>query len=237
VKTWIVLRTEIRELHIIREAFMSRYGREWALSCMENTDNQVSPRIISKCKLGTPAKDWVDLYLYEISKAYQMNWHPEGVTSKTTDEESAAHEQQLLEAELANAKVTSEKTTLENNRNSGEDDDDDDNDDDNGGNLAEKLPSTPSVAPRLGNVKNSTSVVPIVHRPSEEPETHTKAQDHGKADTFTLPTTPPTDPAQSGKTVIIKSNIGIIPSNQTSSTSTVAAHKSAAADTTYAVGC
>lgn len=218
-------RTEIRELQIIREAFMSRYGREWAISCMENTNGQVSPRVLAKCKLETPAKDWVDLYLYEVSKAYQVNWRPEGFLSDTkpdtkpgeTEPDTAAQEQRLLEAELSKGDGTDSKDKDEKG----------DSDDENSGDLASKLPSAPSSQPHLGNVKNSTTSIPII-KPENSKETH------NTEDSLGLPTSPSMDPAQSGRTVFIKSNLGQSPNSKSAAAPSEESSKKAG-DTAYDV--
>lgn len=179
---------------------MSRYGRDWAISCMENANGHVSPRVLAKCKLETPAKDWVDLYLYEISKAYQINWRPEGAISATqpgeTEPDTAAQEQRLVEAELAPSGSDSHTKA--------------DEGDDENGDLASKLPSAPSSQPHLTNVKNSTTSIPII-KPEERNSSSTAP--HKPGEMFDLPTTPPVDPSQSSRTVIIKSNLGQSPNN------------------------
>lgn len=213
-------RTEVRELHIIREAFMSRYGREWAIGCMENTHGHVSPRVLSKCKLETPAKDWVDLYLYEISKAYQINWRPEGLEVDRdaidggAQPDTAAQEQRLLEVELSSSAR---------NNNSHE------KDDDSGGDVVSDLPSTPSAVPHLTEVRNSTTSIPIIKQ--NEIQQDINANPHKPGDIFDLPAIPPSDPSQSARTVLIKSNLGSSPNSKTVTNSTSAQTKSA--DTTY----
>lgn len=220
------IRTEIRELQIIREAFMSRYGRDWAISCMENTNGHVSPRVLSKCKLETPAKDWVDLYLYEISKAYQINWRPEGLAldgaalDGDTELDTAAQEQRVSEA-----KVTSDKTSKS---------DDADDPSGGGGDFLNKLPSAPSGLPHLTDVKNSTTSIPIIKRDEKEDQ-HTTVP-HKPGEIFDLPTTPPLDPAQSARTVIIKSNLGHSPNSKGNvSSSSTQAPPQKSADSSYEV--
>lgn len=200
---------------------MSRYGREWAISCMENTNGHVSPRVLAKCKLETPAKDWVDLYLYEVSKAYQVNWRPEGFLSDTkpgeTEPDTAAQEQRLLEAELSNGDGTDSKDK----------DEKEESDDENSGDLASKLPSAPSSQPHLGNVKNSTTSIPII-----KPESSQGTRDAGTS--LDLPTSPSIDPAQSGRTVFIKSNLGQSPNSKSTVAPADEASKKAG-DTAYDV--
>lgn len=81
-------RTELREIHILREMLMSKGGRDFALACIENTDGIVPERITSKLVIQTPPVELVDLYLHEIAKAYSVDWAPEShaVTSAEAPE-------------------------------------------------------------------------------------------------------------------------------------------------------
>ncbi|GAA5855486.1 hypothetical protein JCM5353_008895 [Sporobolomyces roseus] len=71
-------RTELKELHILREMLMSKAGRDYAIAAIDNTDSLVPERITSKLRIETPPTELVDLYLYEIAKAYSVDWRPEG---------------------------------------------------------------------------------------------------------------------------------------------------------------
>ncbi|SGZ16924.1 BQ5605_C020g09079 [Microbotryum silenes-dioicae] len=71
-------RTELKELHLLRDMLMAKGGRDFAIACMDNTDNCVPERITSKLIVATPPPELVDLYLYEISKAYSIDWRPQG---------------------------------------------------------------------------------------------------------------------------------------------------------------
>ncbi|GAA5852362.1 hypothetical protein JCM9279_001175 [Rhodotorula babjevae] len=71
-------RTELKELHVLREMLMSKGGRDFAIACIDNLDDIVPERVTSKLKVETPAPELVELYLYEIAKAYAVDWRPEG---------------------------------------------------------------------------------------------------------------------------------------------------------------
>ena len=231
-------RCEVRELHIVREALMSKFGREWAISVMENTQGHVPPRVVDKCTAETPSKDWVDLYLFEIAKAYQVDWRPEGFVDLEhpgpapaldgeAEADTAAQEQRMKEAALSSDPVQGEGKGRDTSGEAGRGGDDDNDAD--GGDTAEpaasgstNLPSAPSIDPKLGDVRNSTSSIPIVRSPptssatlpSTAPTDGTSASaaagdDGGIVD---LPAPPPFDPAQSARTVVIKSNLGASPS-------------------------
>ncbi|SCV67724.1 BQ2448_5335 [Microbotryum intermedium] len=71
-------RTELKELHVLRDMLMAKGGRDFAIACMDNTDNCVPERITSKLIIATPPPELVGLYLYEIAKAYSIDWRPQG---------------------------------------------------------------------------------------------------------------------------------------------------------------
>ncbi|KAH9486366.1 IST1-like protein [Psilocybe cubensis] len=67
-------RTELKELHILRDILMHKYGREFAVGVMENRNGCVSNRVMSKIINVTPAPALVDAYIREITKAYGVPW-------------------------------------------------------------------------------------------------------------------------------------------------------------------
>ncbi|KAG2022766.1 hypothetical protein CC2G_000491 [Coprinopsis cinerea AmutBmut pab1-1] len=71
-------RTELKELHILRELLMHKYGRDFSAAVMENRDNCVSERVVKKLVIATPSSQLVDAYLTEIAKAYGVSWRPPG---------------------------------------------------------------------------------------------------------------------------------------------------------------
>ncbi|KAF8600869.1 DUF292-domain-containing protein [Ceratobasidium sp. AG-I] len=69
-------RTELKELHVLREMLMTKYGREFAIGVMENKDKCVSERVTRKLEVATPSAALVDAYLGEIAKGYGIDWSP-----------------------------------------------------------------------------------------------------------------------------------------------------------------
>jgi len=67
-------RTEVKELHVLRELLTHKYGREYTIGVMENRDGCVPPRIMSKLGTGMPPRELVDAYLAEIAKGYGIDW-------------------------------------------------------------------------------------------------------------------------------------------------------------------
>ncbi|KAJ7204465.1 regulator of Vps4 activity in the MVB pathway-domain-containing protein, partial [Mycena pura] len=69
-------RTELKELHVLRDILMHKYGREFSAAVMENRDGCVSDRVVRKLVNDTPTADLVDGYLHEIAKGYGVEWAP-----------------------------------------------------------------------------------------------------------------------------------------------------------------
>ncbi|KAI0361089.1 DUF292-domain-containing protein [Trametes cingulata] len=69
-------RTELKELHILRDILMHKFGREFSIAVMENKDGCVSERVTRKLDISTPSPALVDAYLGEIAKGYGVPWSP-----------------------------------------------------------------------------------------------------------------------------------------------------------------
>ncbi|KAK4058356.1 Vacuolar protein sorting-associated protein ist1 [Microbotryomycetes sp. JL221] len=85
-------RTELKELHILRDMLMSKGGRDFAIAAIDNEDNCVPERITSKLVIAQPPQKLVDMYLFEIAKAYLVDWQPEGVSTNEAPAESTPNE-------------------------------------------------------------------------------------------------------------------------------------------------
>ncbi|KAI5803447.1 regulator of Vps4 activity in the MVB pathway-domain-containing protein [Peziza echinospora] len=70
-------RTEIRELQQVREILVGKFGKEFALAAIENSDGRVAERVMKKLRIDPPSQELVTLYLKEIARTYGVNW---GVT-------------------------------------------------------------------------------------------------------------------------------------------------------------
>ncbi|CEQ41882.1 SPOSA6832_03629, partial [Sporobolomyces salmonicolor] len=71
-------RTELKELHVLREMLMSKGGRDYSIACVDNVDGIVPDRVTAKLVVSAPPQELIDLYLYEIAKAYSVDWRPQG---------------------------------------------------------------------------------------------------------------------------------------------------------------
>ncbi|KDQ63062.1 hypothetical protein JAAARDRAFT_188683 [Jaapia argillacea MUCL 33604] len=69
-------RTELKELQILRELLMHKYGREFSLAAIENRDSCVTERVTKKLVVATPSPELVNAYLSEIAKGYSIAWSP-----------------------------------------------------------------------------------------------------------------------------------------------------------------
>jgi len=83
-------RTELKELHVLRDILMHKFGREFSLAVMENRDGCVSDRVIRKLGIATPSVELVDAYLLEIAKGYGVEWTPPRDINHEVSPESGA---------------------------------------------------------------------------------------------------------------------------------------------------
>ncbi|KAI1295821.1 regulator of Vps4 activity in the MVB pathway-domain-containing protein [Xylaria venustula] len=70
-------RTEIKELQQVRTLLAERFGKEFVLVAMENSDGGVSEKVVKKLSVTPPKPELVQGYLEEIAKAYGVDW-PKG---------------------------------------------------------------------------------------------------------------------------------------------------------------
>lgn len=65
---------DVRELGIIRNMLVERFGKEFAAKANENADNCVPARVVNKLKVDPPSEKLVQAYLEEIATAYKVDW-------------------------------------------------------------------------------------------------------------------------------------------------------------------
>ncbi|KAI1755168.1 regulator of Vps4 activity in the MVB pathway-domain-containing protein [Xylaria castorea] len=70
-------RTEIKELQQVRALLGERFGKEFVLAAIENSDGSVSEKVVKKLSVTPPKPELVQGYLEEIAKAYGVDW-PKG---------------------------------------------------------------------------------------------------------------------------------------------------------------
>ena len=67
-------RTDIKELQQARALLVEKYGKEFALEAMDNSDNKVAERVLKKLRVEPPDPELVTLYLKEIARTYGIAW-------------------------------------------------------------------------------------------------------------------------------------------------------------------
>ncbi|KAF7302637.1 hypothetical protein HMN09_00898200 [Mycena chlorophos] len=82
-------RTELKELHVLRDILMHKYGREFSVAVMEDR-KLVSDRVLRKLVNDMPSEALVDAYLYEIAKGYGVDWTPQSPEYAEKEDENKA---------------------------------------------------------------------------------------------------------------------------------------------------
>ena len=67
---------DVRELGIVRNMLIERFGKEFAVRATDNQDNCVPARVVDKLKVDPPSAKLVQAYLEEIARTYSVNWPP-----------------------------------------------------------------------------------------------------------------------------------------------------------------
>ena len=67
-------RTDVKELQMTRQLLLDKYGKEFALQALENSDGKVSERVLQKLRVEPPPQELVTLYLTEIARTYGVDW-------------------------------------------------------------------------------------------------------------------------------------------------------------------
>ncbi|KAG8623033.1 hypothetical protein KVT40_008009 [Elsinoe batatas] len=78
-------RTEVKELHNVRQLLAEKFGKEFALAAAENTEGKVAARVLERLRVEPPKNELVEAYLSTIAEAYGVDYPP---GSKKRREES-----------------------------------------------------------------------------------------------------------------------------------------------------
>ncbi|KAH3675440.1 hypothetical protein WICMUC_002729 [Wickerhamomyces mucosus] len=84
--------TDLKELIIIKEILVHKFGNEFALSAINNYDGVIPDKIIKRVKYEAPSNDLISLYLEEIAKAYNIAWSNGGSGERNLQELSLSDE-------------------------------------------------------------------------------------------------------------------------------------------------
>lgn len=105
-------RTDIKELQQARQLLVEKYGKEFALAAIENSDEKVAERVLKKLRVEPPAPELVTAYLREIAKTYGVDW-PKGERKAEVeededddDEPSEGHAIKTLEEPLSTEELS-----------------------------------------------------------------------------------------------------------------------------------
>ncbi|KAF2157925.1 DUF292-domain-containing protein [Myriangium duriaei CBS 260.36] len=102
-------RTEVKELHTVRNLLAEKFGKEYALAAAENKDGKVAPRVLDRLRVEPPKLELVDAYLRTIAEAYGVQWprrSKEEADNDDDDEPSGGQKVEALEAPLGTEELS-----------------------------------------------------------------------------------------------------------------------------------
>lgn len=104
-------RTDVKELQQTRQLLVEKYGKDFALQAIENSDGKVAERVVKKLKVEPPDPELVTLYLKEIARTYGVNWPRHERSSSAngeddSDEPSGGQAVQTLEEPLTTQELS-----------------------------------------------------------------------------------------------------------------------------------
>ncbi|KAI9004111.1 regulator of Vps4 activity in the MVB pathway-domain-containing protein [Gaertneriomyces semiglobifer] len=67
-------RVEVKELQVVRDQLIRKFGSEFATAAMENQNDVVNQRLIDKLRVQTPRPSLVNEYLMEIAMDAKIKW-------------------------------------------------------------------------------------------------------------------------------------------------------------------
>lgn len=104
-------RTDVKELQNVRNLLVEKYGKEFAVEAIENSDGKVGEKVLRKLTVEPPKVELVNGYLEEIARTYGVDWPkkpkeelgepPEYNDEDDEDNPSGGQAQKNLEAPLA----------------------------------------------------------------------------------------------------------------------------------------
>ncbi|KPI40582.1 Vacuolar protein sorting-associated protein IST1 [Cyphellophora attinorum] len=66
---------DIKELGLVRNLLIERFGKEWTVKVSENAEGEMVPkRVTEKLKMDVPKEALVQAYLEEIARSYAVDW-------------------------------------------------------------------------------------------------------------------------------------------------------------------
>lgn len=94
----------------MRALLVEKYGKEFALAAIDNSDSKVSERVLKKLRVEPPSDLLVTLYLKEIARTYGITWNQTPPSTPPPydddDDEPSTAQAVLNEAEAELVKAT-----------------------------------------------------------------------------------------------------------------------------------
>ncbi|KAF2173696.1 hypothetical protein M409DRAFT_35108 [Zasmidium cellare ATCC 36951] len=79
----------VKELSLVRSLLAEKFGKEFTLEAVENSDGKIPDRIVKKLRVEPPKPELVEAYLETIADAYGVDYPP-GIKAKRQAEQAAA---------------------------------------------------------------------------------------------------------------------------------------------------
>lgn len=106
-------RTEIKELQTVRALLVDKYGKEFAMQAMENSDGKVAEKVLKKLAVEPPPEALVNGYLEEIARTYGVDWPKKKNDAgapppefEDDDDDNPSGKERGLEAPIANDELS-----------------------------------------------------------------------------------------------------------------------------------
>ena len=105
-------RTDIKELQQARQLLVEKYGKDFALEAIENSDGKVAERVVKKLRVEPPEQKLVTAYLEEIARTYGIPWPKDTVkpdeqqNNDDDDEPSGGLAEKALEEPLTTEELS-----------------------------------------------------------------------------------------------------------------------------------
>ena len=71
------VQTEVQELKVVSDQLTAKFGKTYAEACASNAIGTVSERLMHKLNVQAPPKIYVEKYMVEIAKYYNVEFRPD----------------------------------------------------------------------------------------------------------------------------------------------------------------